>query len=126
MDLFTFASTNNDESGYQRWRAEADAARAASPAENAQSGEAELPVSSDASGYEHWHAQMVEARRAFERRWGVPAGHRVRVQLSDGDSELEGTLQIIERISPTKKDGLMLQLGGRQFRATEVVRVVRI
>lgn len=114
-------SRSEDESGYERWRAEVKA-----EVEKKAADASELPIANDGSGYDHWRKDMDEARLEFERRWGVPVGHRVRVQLRDDDVEHEGVLNVVERIAPTKKHGLMLQLGGRQFRAAELMSVVRV
>lgn len=118
--------TQEDESGYERWRAEAKVKVEKKIAETMNEDAGDLPIATDGSGYEHWRKDMEEARLEFERRWGVPAGHRVRVQLRDDEGEREGVLHVLERIAPTKKHGLMLQLGGKQFRAAELVSVVRI
>lgn len=117
---------SQDESGYERWRAEAKAEIEKKAAEVMTGDAGELPIASDGSGYDHWRKDMEEARLEFERRWGVPVGHRVRVQLRDDEIEREGILHVVERIAPTKKHGLMLQLGDRPFRAVEVMSVVRI
>lgn len=120
-DLFSLSA--GDEAGYERWRAEGEAARNVGLLSGESAGE--LPVAADGAGYERFRADMAEARLAFERQWGVPAGHRVRVVLRDGDREHEGILRVVESIAPTKKLGLMLQVGGHAFRAAEVLSVVR-
>ena len=121
-DLFSLST--GDESGYERWRAEVEAERRAGLGRRKEPGE--LPVAADAAGYERYRAEMDGARLEFERRWGVPVGHSVRVLLRDDDREHEGILRVVEKVTPTKKHGLMLRIGGREFRAAEVVSLVRV
>jgi hypothetical protein len=119
-DLFSLSA--GDESGYERWQAEVAAEQMAAVARREVE---ELPQAVDETGHAHWQREMAEARLEFERRWGVPLGHRVRVMLRDDEREIEGLLRVVEREAATKKLGLMLAVDGREFRASEVVSIVR-
>lgn len=119
-DLFSLSA--GDESGYERWQAEVEAERLAAVARRAAE---ELPRADDEAGHEYWQREMAEERLAFERRWGVPAGHRVRVVLRDDEREHEGILRVREDRAATRKHGLWLRIGEREFRASEVMSMVR-
>lgn len=48
---------------------------------------------SDASGYEAWQRQQQEQKKAFEKKWGIPLGCRVRVQLTTQGRPIEGLIR---------------------------------
>lgn len=119
-DLFSLSA--GDESGYAKWRAEAEAGRSAEKSENA----VELPVGADTTGYDRWHREAEEARREFGQRWGVPLGRRVRVALLGEDTALEGLLREVEEDTRSRKRGIWLQMGDRAFHSSLIDSVVRI
>ncbi len=67
--------------------------------------------------------EREEAKRAFDRRWGVPLGRRVRVQLKNG-SEFEGLLTYLEKPGKESAASLSFQAGGRTFLGADVVSIV--
>ena len=112
--------------GYEPWKLEVARER---EQEEAAKKAAELPSKADESGYTAWKAEIEAAWRAFERRWGVPLGKQVRVQLRGEAREREGLLQVVEE--PKRKPSktalhLKLRLGGFVFSSTQIESVVRI
>ena len=86
-DLFSGATSHED--GYVRWRSEQQKEKLAEQDNN-------LPASDHAEGYAAWRAEMQRHRDTVEKRFGVPLGHRVRVQLVDELKPLEGLLCLVE------------------------------
>jgi len=87
---------------------------------------AELPVCSDANGFARWKEEADAARRAFEKRWGVPLGKTVRVQLRGESREREGLLRLVDEPSRGSNKHLRLALGGHTFGANEIESLVRV
>lgn len=110
------------ESGYERWKSEAAEARA--KAETARRAE-ELPALGDDAGYAAWKREVEEAKRSFERRWGVPPGCVVRVQLRGEPMEREGVLRVSEAPAGPKAV-LRLQVGDRVFEVREIEHLVTL
>ncbi|MEZ5387401.1 MAG: hypothetical protein R3F13_17965 [Prosthecobacter sp.] len=108
--------------GYERWKAETS--RACAEAEAARRAE-ELPMREGSAGYETWKRDAEEARHAFERRWGVPLGKRVRVVLVGERHEREGVLRIVEG-AKTNNGVLQLRMGQEVFAAGRIESVVRL
>lgn len=108
--------------GYERWKAEVAQERAAQEAVRRA---AELPEQSDDGGYARWKAEAEGAKRAFEQRWGVPLGKRVRVQLRDEAREREGLLRMVEEPGSGGKT-LRLRLGTEVFEAGRIESLVRV
>jgi len=67
----------------------------ASPADDNTEEELDLFSSSqsDLSGYEIWQRQQQEQKRAFEKKWGIPLGCRVRIQLTTQGLPIEGLIR---------------------------------
>ncbi len=86
LDLFAVAPAEAED-GCARWKAEVAAARAA---EKAARYADQLPMTATDEGYAQWKTEADAARRAFEQRWGIPLGKRVRVQLQGEACEREG------------------------------------
>lgn len=122
-DLELFQAGAAEADGYARWRAEAQAQRAA---EAAQRRATELPVAASAEGYATWKAEVAELRRAFEQRWGVPLGKRVRVRLSGEWQEHEGVLRLADEKVAENGRPLALRLGDHVFAASKIESVVRV
>jgi len=122
LELFAAAPAHADD-GYARWKAEVEVERAALEATQRA---AELPASADEAGFSAWKAEAEAARRAFERRWGIPLGKLVRVQLRGEPREREGLLLAVEETKrqPTKQ--LRLRLGTYVFSASQIESVVRV
>ncbi len=89
----------------------------------------ELDFSGDGTekGYLKWQQELDERKRAFEMRYGVIVGRRVRVCLEGEDLPLEGIITIVPQKkgvqSPSK---LRLCLGGREFGTAEIESIIRI
>jgi hypothetical protein len=122
LELFAAASAHADD-GYARWKAEVETERAE---QEATQRAAELPTTENVQGYVQWKADAEAARRAFERRWGIPLGKLVRVQLRGEPREREGLLLAVEETKrqPTKQ--LRLRLGTYVFSASQIESVVRV
>ena len=116
-DLFSTAPAHED--GYAFWRAEQEKERRAMPVH-------ELPVSEQADGYVAWRAEMQRNRETVEKRFGVPLGHRVRVQLINELKPLEGLLCVVEERQGPRAKGLRLRVGDRSFMFGEIESVVAV
>lgn len=130
LDLFQAAPAAETEAttdGYTAWKTAMAAEKAA---EQARQRSAELPMQTDADGFTRWRQEAEEARRAFEKRWGIPPGKMVRVLLRGESREREGLLRLAEE--PPEKAGaasfkdLRLVLGGHTFSAAQIVSLVRV
>lgn len=108
--------------GYERWKAEVAQERAAQESVRRA---VELPAQAGDEGYARWKAETEGAKRAFEQRWGVPLGKRVRVQLRDEAREREGLLRMVEEPGSGGKT-LRLRLGTEVFEAGRIERLVRV
>ena len=75
-------------------------------------------------GYRHWRERLDAERRAFEKRWGVILGRRVRLQLRDYDPPVEGCLTLVERGSKGTSTVPRFCLGTLEFTAAEIESVV--
>ncbi|MCB1278535.1 hypothetical protein [Prosthecobacter sp.] len=121
LELFRHADAENED-GYERWRQERAHERALQ--ESARRSE-ELPAQADDAGYAAWKTEAEDAKRAFEKRWGVPLGRRVRVRLSGELREREGLLRLTEE-SPWSGNPLFLRLGADVFEAGRIESLVRV
>lgn len=74
-------------------------------------------------GYARWKAEVDAAKRAFEHRWGVPLGRRVRLQLRGEPREREGQLRLMEEAG---SGTLRLSLDGHVFTMTQIESVSRL
>lgn len=109
--------------GYAAWKSEMAAEKAA---EEARRRSAELPVLAGEDGFARWKEDAEAARRAFEKRWGVPLGKLVRVQLRGEAREREGLLRVVEEPAGSSAKPLRLTLGGHTFAAAQIESVVRV
>ena len=78
-------------------------------------------------GYRNWQRRLDEEKRAFETRWGIILGRRVRVLLRGIDRPLEGIVRVMggER-NTAKPTTLHLRLGRMEFTAAEIESMVRV
>ena len=90
LELFQ-AAPAAEADGYSAWKSEMAAEKAA---EEARRRSKELPVHTSEEGFARWKVEAEDAKRAFERRWGVPLGKPVRVQLRGESRESEGLLRV--------------------------------
>lgn len=130
LDLFQAAPEAEAESttdGYTAWKAAMAAEKAA---EQARRRSTELPVQAGAEGFTRWRQEAEEARRSFEKRWGIPPGKIVRVLLRGESREREGLLRLAEepqgKPDSTSTKDLRLVLGGHAFTAAQIVSLVRV
>ena len=113
LDLFANTAANED--GYARWRAEVEAERDAG----------HLPVNPNAAGYERWKAEMQQHRAAFEKRWGIRIGRRVRICLRGEPREREGILHLAEELTDSavksaRRIPLRLRIGDFNFLPSQI------
>ncbi|MGV3658571.1 MAG: hypothetical protein ACO1TE_00250 [Prosthecobacter sp.] len=120
LELFQSGASDD---GYARWKAEAQAERAAQM--ERQRAE-ELPTAADHQGYEAWKTEIAQVRRAFEHRWGVPLGRPVRVLLRGESREREGLLRLADESASGKARSVALRLGDHTFAASQIESVVRV
>lgn len=109
--------------GYAAWKAAMAEEKAA---EAARRRSAELPANCGEEGFARWKEEAEAAKRAFEKRWGVPLGKPVRVQLRGEAREREGLLRVVEDEKGASGKPLRLMMGGRVFAAGEIESVVRV
>lgn len=86
-------------------------------------------ASSTNDGYSKWKAEADAERRAFELRWGIPLGKRVRLQLRGEAREREGVLRLAEEApQPGRRDArqLRLSLDGQIFPASLIESISRL
>ncbi|WP_395748506.1 hypothetical protein [Prosthecobacter sp.] len=121
LDLFQ-AGPDTATDGYAAWKAAMAAEKAAAEASRRS---AELPVQSDADGFSRWKQEAEDARRAFEKRWGIPLGKLVRLQLRGEAREREGILRLVEEPPGTSSKHLRLTLSGHTFPASQIESLVR-
>ena len=122
LELFE-AAPATEADGYSAWKSAVTREKAA--AEQARRS-AELPVQSDTDGFARWKEEAEAARRAFEKRWGVPLGKTVRIQLRGESREREGRLRLVDEPPQDSSKHLRLTLGGHGFGANEIESLVRV
>lgn len=77
-------------------------------------------------GYRNWRQRLDEQKRAFESRWGIILGRRVRVQLAAIDRPLEGIVRVVSAESARSPSQLRLRLGRLEFSPAEIESIVRV
>lgn len=122
LELFQ-AAPAAEADGYSAWKSEMAAAKAA---EEERRRSKELPVHTSEEGFARWKEEAEAAKRAFERRWGVPLGKPVRVQLRGESREREGLLRVVEEAAGNSSKQLRLTLGGHAFLAAQIESLVRV
>ena len=122
LELFQVAPTTEAD-GYSAWKSAMAKEKAA--AEQARQNP-ELPVQSGTDGFARWKEEAEAARRSFEKRWGVPLGKAVRVQLRGEPREREGLLRLVDEPTRGSFKHLRLTLGDHRFGANEIESLVRV
>ena len=117
------AAPATETDGYSTWKAAMAAEKAA---EEARRRSAELPVQGGEDGFARWKEEAESAKRAFAKRWGVPLGKPVRVQLRGEAREREGLLRVVEEAAGNSAKPLRLMLGGHVLAAGQIESVVRV
>ncbi|OYW31274.1 MAG: hypothetical protein B7Z47_01535 [Chthoniobacter sp. 12-60-6] len=124
LELFQASSAAAETTdGYSAWKSAMAAEKAAADARRRS---AELPVNSDEGGFARWKEEAEAAKRAFEKRWGVPLGKPVRVQLRGEALEREGVLRVAEEPAGKSAKHLRLTMAGHSFAAAQIESVVRV
>lgn len=122
LELFQAAPAAEAE-GYTAWKSEMAAEKAA---EEARRRSTQLPVHTSDQGFARWKEEAEHEKRAFERRWGVPLGKPVRVQLRGEAREREGLLRVVEEPAGSSANALRLTMGGHAFLAAQIESLVRV
>jgi hypothetical protein len=122
LELFQ-ASPAAEADGYSAWKSEMAAEKVA---EEARRRNKELPVHTSEEGFACWREDAENEKRAFEKRWGVPLGKLVRVQLRGESREREGLLRVVEEPAGSSAKALRLTMGGHTFAATQIESLVRV
>lgn len=88
---------------------------------NFDQGEFDFDRPGNEAGYERWRERLDQQRRDFEKRWGVPLGHRVHLRLRDHARSVTGRIEVTDlRASPPR-----FRIGSIEFTADEIESVVR-
>ncbi len=93
---------------------------------NFDQGELDLSGNGSEEGHRKWQQELDAKKRAFESRFGVILGRRVRLQLAGELNPLEGTIYLISKDMKLPGNKLRFQLGTREFIASEIESVIRI
>lgn len=88
---------------------------------NFDQGEFSFDANDDETGYHRWRERLDEQRKAFEKRWGVPLGHRVRLQLRGYQQPLSGRIEVIDPRSTHPR----FRLGRLEFHPEDIESLVR-
>lgn len=75
-------------------------------------------------GYERFQLERQAALRDFQKRWGVPLGKSIRVQLSSHSLPLEGILRLDEN-SPPHPRYVRLIIADHRFHSGQIESLVR-
>jgi hypothetical protein len=118
LELFQ-AAPAAEADGYSAWKSEM-------AAEKARRRNKELPVHTSEEGFDRWREEAEKEKRAFEKRWGVPLGKLVRVQLRGEAREREGLLRVVEEPVGSSAKALRLTMGGHAFAAAQIESLVRV
>jgi len=91
-------------------------------------GEFDFGASGSDEGYRNWQKRLDEKKRAFERRWGIVVGRRVRVTLHDHDRPFEGEIYLAtDGVSDScSAEEIRLRIGGFEFTRAEIAGIVRL
>ncbi len=93
---------------------------------NFDQGELDLTGNGSEEGHRKWQQELEEKKRAFELRFGVMIGRRVRVQLIGETYPLEGMIYLVSQKIPQTAAKLKLSMGNREFTPLEIESIVRL
>ena len=93
---------------------------------NFDQGELDLTGNGSEEGHRKWQQELEEKKRAFELRFGVMVGRRVRVQLVGETYPLEGMISLVSQKIPHTAAKLKLSMGSREFTPLEIENIVRL
>jgi hypothetical protein len=82
---------------------------------------------SQSSGYEAWQSQQLEQKKAFEKKWGIPLGCRVRIQLTTQGRPIEGLIRLAsDDLAPATAKERFLRIQDTVFSPREVESLTRV
>jgi len=93
---------------------------------NFDQGELDLSGNGSDAGHRKWLRDLEERKRAFELRYGVIVGRRVRVQLSGELNPMEGMIHVVSQKPGLPVAKLRLIMGRREFGPTDIESIVRL
>jgi hypothetical protein len=93
---------------------------------NFDQGELNLSGNGSEDGHRKWQQELDEKKRAFEIRYGVIIGRRVRVQFAGELNSLEGMIYLVSRDGQKAAGKLRFRLGNREFSANEIESIIRL
>jgi hypothetical protein len=93
---------------------------------NFDQGQFDFDRSGPSDGYRRWIERLNAERRAFESRWGIILGRKVRLQLRDHLRAVEGILTCIDPPRPGKPRKPRFRLGALEFTSSEIESVVAL
>jgi hypothetical protein len=93
---------------------------------NFDQGELDLSGNGSEEGHRKWQQELDEKKRAFEVRYGVILGRRVRVQFSGELNALDGMIYLVSKSEPQASGKLRFRLGNREFTANEIESIIRV
>jgi len=77
-------------------------------------------------GYQRWREELDARKRAFEARWGVILGRRVRLQLRDHLHPIEGIIRLREDKQPKNAKHPLLIINNLEFSAAHIDSLVAL
>ncbi len=93
---------------------------------NFDQGELDLTGNGSEEGHRKWLQELEDKKCAFEFRFGVMMGRRVRVQLVGETYPLEGMIYLVSQKIPQTSAKLKLSMGSREFTPLEIESIVRL
>ena len=93
---------------------------------NFDQGELDLTGNGSEEGHRKWQQELDEKKRAFEIRYGVILGRRVRLQFSGELNPLEGMIYLVSKAGQPVSGKLRFRLGTREFTANEIESIIRL
>jgi hypothetical protein len=93
---------------------------------NFDQGELDLSGRGSEEGHRKWQQELDEKKRAFEIRYGVILGRRVRLQFAGELNPLEGMIYLVSKSGQQAAGKLRFCLGNREFTANEIESIIRL
>lgn len=89
-------------------------------------GEIDFSGNGSDEGHRKWVRELDEKKRAFELRYGVIVGRRVRVQLAGELNPIEGMIHVVSQNPTLPVAKLRLIMGKREFGPPDIESIVRL
>jgi hypothetical protein len=93
---------------------------------NFDQGELDFLGNGSEAGHRKWLLELETKKRAFETRFGVILGRRVRLQLAGELEPLEGMIRLVSNEPGSPGSKLRFQLGNREFTTKEIESIIRL